>query len=163
MKSSMTKIALGLASVFAFASVAGANELLVTDSGAKRGGQQLALDFVNSGDATALEFEVSVPKGVTPNTSKCVSEIPKTHVGACKFNEKTGKIVVMVYSNENAKLPAGMVAIGTIATDSMAKGGISASNLLVADASAAKLSATITGDAAAVDGPRSNQNQNQAK
>lgn len=163
MNISKKAVALGLAvSMLSLASVAGANELVVTDSASKKGGQQLALDFMNSGEATAFEFEVNVPKGVVPNTSKCVSELPKSHVGACHFDAKNSKIVVMVYSNDNAALPAGIVPVGKISVDSAAKGSIVASNLLVAGQSAQKLSSNISGDASS---GRSleNRRQNQIK
>lgn len=162
MKFSSKTFALGLAAaMLSTVGVVSANELVITDSGAKKGGQ-VALDFMNSGEATALEFEISVPRGVVPNTAKCVSEVPKSHVGACRFDEKSGKVVVMVYSNDNAILPAGIVPIGTIAVDSVAKGGVVAQNLLVAGQSAQKLSANISGDASSI---RSTDNlrQNQSK
>jgi hypothetical protein len=110
---------------------AAANEVIVTPG---QGGNRIALDFVHSGDATALEFHIQMPKGVRKvNTSKCVSEVPSTHTGACQFNEKTGNLVVIVYSNQNDLLPEGVISLGVVDAPGMGKGRPAISKLLVGD------------------------------
>jgi hypothetical protein len=120
---------------------AAANEVIVTPG---QGGNRIALDFVHSGDATAFEFQIQMPKGVRKvNTSKCVSEVPSTHTGACQFNEKTGNLVVIVYSNQNDLLPEGVISLGVVDAPGMAKGRPAVSKLLVGD---------VNGNALAVNG-----------
>lgn len=122
-----------------------ANELVTTaDTNSKSGSSFVALDFVNSGEATAFEFEVVVPAGVKVDTSACVSELPATHAGACKFNEKNGRVVVMVFSDTNALLPEGVVPIGRLGFSGQQLDAIKAENILVSDVNAKKLDAGVS-------------------
>lgn len=117
-----------------------ANEILLTEDAAKSSNRGVALDFVNSGEATAFEFEVVVPKGVTSvNTSKCLSELPSTHTGGCSYNEKLGRVVVIVLSMHNAPLPKGVVPVGTLSFDGMLKGAAGVDKVVVADMNAKAL------------------------
>lgn len=126
------------ASLLVFSAGVSANEVVSTVGKAKGG--QMALDFMNSGGVTALEFEVVVPKGVKVDTSKCVSELPSSHVGACRFNEKNGRVVVMVYSNDTALLPEGMVSIGRLQGGGI--GNASVRNLLISNVKGESVAST---------------------
>jgi hypothetical protein len=118
---------------------AAANEVIVTPG---QGGNRIALDFVNSGEATAFEFEIQMPQGVRKvNTAKCVAELPSTHTGACQFNEKTGNLVVIVYSNQNDLLPEGVISLGVVDAPGMARGAPAVSKLLVGDVNGNSLAA----------------------
>ena len=117
-----------------------ANDVLMTQANAKAGGSsQLALDFVNSGDASAFEFEIAVPKGAKVDTAGCLAELPSSHTGACKFNEKTGRVIVLVYSNANEVLPDGIVPLGRIAISGPSKGA-QVEKVLVSDQTGKPLS-----------------------
>lgn len=121
-----------------------ANEVVLTEGTAKQGNGRLALDFVNSGSATAFEFEIVVPKGTRQvDTSSCLSELPGTHTGACKFNSEVGRVVVIVYSNENKPLPDGLVSLGWIGIQSK-RGGATLEKLLVSDKEGRPLPQTTT-------------------
>ncbi len=120
-----------------------ANEVVLTHG---QGANRLALDFVASGDATAFEFELALPKGSRNiDTSKCLAELPATHTGACKFNPDTGNVVVIVYSNDNRPLPAGIVSLGWI----QAPGGQAplVQKLLVSDTTGRSLPVSVSGQA----------------
>jgi hypothetical protein len=119
---------------------AAANEVIVTPG---QGGNRIALDFMHTGEATAFEFEIRMPKGVkNVNTSKCVSEVPATHTGACQFNEKTGNLVVIVYSNQNDLLPEGVISLGFVDAPGVASARAqpAVSKLLVGDVNGNPLS-----------------------
>lgn len=123
---------------------ANANELVATIDQAKKGSANVSIDFASSGAATAFEFEVAVPKGAVVDTKNCVSEVPSSHVGACKYDQAKGKVVVMVYSNTNAKLPEGIVPVGRIAVSGKAVQSVRVENILVADAQAGRLDAKVS-------------------
>lgn len=119
---------------------ASANEVVLTEDASKSSGRALALDFMSSGGATAFEFEIVVPKGAKGvDTSKCLSELPSSHTGACAYNPKTGRVVVLVYSGNNALLPEGVVSLGTISVDGMLKGSAGVEKVLVSDPQAQPL------------------------
>jgi len=136
MNISKSFLAAGLALVMA--APAYANEVLLTQGEAKSAGQ-VALDFVNSGQATAFEFEIVVPRGATVDTKSCLSEIPSSHTGACRFDEKNGRVIVMVYSNSNELLPEGVVPLGRINVSGGARAKVQ--NVLVSDVSGKPLAA----------------------
>ncbi len=100
-----------------FASFASnADELLVTSGAAKaKVGHTYAIDFMSSGEAVALQFNIKIPKGVRDSQidlSACVADLPKSHAGQCKVAK--GHIVGLVYSDTNEALPAGLVSVGRI-------------------------------------------------
>jgi hypothetical protein len=101
----------------------GQNEVLLTSDAAKGGNASLAtLDLVTDGQATAFEFSIKVPKGVkNVDTSKCLADLPSSHNGNCVYREKFGDILVIAFSPVNAKLPAGIVSLGSIKVDNAAK------------------------------------------
>jgi len=121
-----------------------ANELVATVDQAKKGVTNVSIDFASTGAASAFEFEVVVPKGAAVDTKNCVSEVPASHVGACKFDQAKGKVVVMVYSNTNAKFPEGIVPVGRIMVSGKAGQAVRIENILVADAQAGKLDAKVS-------------------
>lgn len=118
-----------------------ANDVLMTQENAKAGGRsQLALDFVNSSNATAFEFEIAVPKGAKIDTAGCLSELPSSHTGACQFSAKTGRVIVMVYSNANEALPSGVVPLGRISVSGSSEAA-RVEKVLVSDPSGKPLTA----------------------
>lgn len=112
-------IALSLSS----AAFAQQNEVILTSSGAKAGQAMAALDLVTSGEAVAFEFSVPLPKGVASvDTSKCLADLPSSHQGHCVFREKSNDVFVIAFSPVNAKLPGGVVPLGTIQFNGNAEG-----------------------------------------
>lgn len=130
----MIRFGIAAALIGGMAAGAQANEILVTGAAAKGGaGGHVALDFVSDGNATAFEFEVPVPAGAKVNTAKCLSELPATHTGGCKFNEKNNAVVVIVYSNQNDALPGGVVPIGSLAVSGVQAAELRAEKVLVSN------------------------------
>ncbi|MEZ5463864.1 MAG: hypothetical protein R3F22_01295 [Lysobacteraceae bacterium] len=149
------KIGAAIAGALMISSVS-AGQLVVTNGAAKKGAQSMALDFATDGNATALQFEISLPKGVSADQvdlSACTADLPKTHGGAC--NVAKGKIIGLVFSDSNELLPAGVVSIGRISfRGSNAKvGAMQVTKFLVSDANANQLEAKVMVDGAASDGP----------
>lgn len=132
-----------LAGSLLLAGAVSANELIVT-SEKNAGGQATALDFSSKGQASALQIRFAVPNGASVSLSKCVSELPATHAGECRYDK--GVLTVLVYSDTNAKLPAGVVSIGTVSIAAKAGGSLAMTELLAFDAQANKLSVKSQGD-----------------
>lgn len=132
-----------LAGSLLLAGAVSANELIVT-SEKSAGGQAAALDFSSKGQASALQIRFAVPSGASVNLSKCVSDLPATHGGECRYDK--GVLTILVYSDTNAKLPAGVVSIGTVSVASKAGGSLAMTELLAFDAQANKLSVKSQGD-----------------
>jgi hypothetical protein len=133
----MTKVALAAALLSGF-SLAHADDLLSTQAAGKGGQNTVALDFVTSGDSVAFEFVVKLPKGATNvDLSSCLKGLPSTHKGQCVHHEKSGEVVAIAYSETNAKLPGGALALGNVRYTSLLKGGAAATieGLVVADGS----------------------------
>lgn len=108
-----------------------AAELVVIGDGpaAKRAGKETArLDFYSDGGVAAFQFGVKLPAGSAGvNTSKCLSGLPKSHIGACQLNKAGDMLAVVVYSTQNEALPSGTIQLGSITFKrSAAKGGYSA-------------------------------------
>lgn len=101
---------LGMCAMVATGSVA-ANELLLTEA-KSRGNQAFALDLASDGGATALQIRIDVADGAKADLSKCLSGLPKTHTGVCAMSGK--RITILVHSDQNAMLPAGLVSIGSV-------------------------------------------------
>lgn len=132
-----------------FAFSAGADELLVTPSAAKaKGGAVYAIDFVSSGEAVALQFNIRLPKGINASKvdlSRCVADLPKSHTGQCSVAK--GHIIGLVFNDTNEPFAPGMVSIGKISIDaSLAKSqkGLQISEFLVSDSKAKPVSSTVT-------------------
>jgi hypothetical protein len=118
-----------------FAGSVAANELIVTSE--KSGSARVAgLDVHSSGNASALQARFNVGPNAKVNLASCAKNLPKTHAGTCGY--ANGVVTVLVWSDTNALLPAGLVSLGTIGV-SMGKGGVKAlelSELLAFDAAA---------------------------
>jgi hypothetical protein len=87
------------------------------DSVERRGGVAVySLDFVSGGDVAAMDFSIRVPKdqlgGRALGVDQCVSALPATHMGQCRFNSETGTLKVVIFSMSNAELSTG--ALGQI-------------------------------------------------
>lgn len=115
-----TNIAFALALCFGFVASASAdNTFVVTQGATKAGKQSLALDFQSSGDASAFQFLIKLPRDARNiDTSKCLAALPKTHTGVCQAAPKGGKVAVVVYSGSNTPLPAGIHELGTLSYSS---------------------------------------------
>ncbi|MEB2314558.1 MAG: hypothetical protein OZ919_00485 [Xanthomonadaceae bacterium] len=103
-----------LAVICAFGS-AHADELLIT-SAKNKGGSATALDVVSDGSTTALQIRLNVGEGQKVDLSNCVSGLPSTHTGVCAY--KNGKVTILVHSDKNELLPAGVVSIGSVTMSS---------------------------------------------
>ena len=129
-----------------------AGQLVVTNGMAKKGAQSMALDFATDGNATALQFEIALPKGISADQvdlSACTADLPKTHGGAC--NVAKGKIIGLVFSDSNEVLPAGVVSIGRISINGSngKAAALEVTKFLVSDAQANQLEAKVVVDGAA--------------
>ncbi len=81
--------------------VAAASDLVVTALGKGT----YSFDFVNSGDVSALDFQVSLPKlegRQAADIDACVAGLPSSHRGGCAI--KNGALRLFVYSPTNAVL-----------------------------------------------------------
>lgn len=136
------------------AGVASANTVVVTQGGARDAGL-LALDFQSSGDVSAFQFTVDLPKGVSNiDTSKCLSELPKGFTGVCR--SKGNRVAAVVYSGDNTPFPADVVALGTVSySGSLAKdaGSIVVGNMVGSMPSGAE-SSKMKSDVSLDDGAR---------
>lgn len=140
----ISSVLLGCGALF-FLNNAYANEVVATvGSNAKAGSTVVALDFASSGEVTTFEFEVVIPKGATVDTSRCTAELPSSHVGACSFNKKSGRVVVMIYSNTLTPLPQGVVSIGKLGISGQKVGGVKVQNVLVSDKNSKALDSKAT-------------------
>ena len=133
-----------LSTAVVFAGSAAADELLVTSSAAKGGNANaVALDYQSSGAATGLEFKLTVPKGAQVDTSKCLSQVPKSHTGVCAYSSEAGIVTGMVFSDNNDLLPKGLVSIGTISVKGKgAADAFKVQHFLAADANGQNIGAT---------------------
>lgn len=142
-----TKIAM-LAAAALLAAGASANEIIVTNEGGTNG-QATALDLSSDGKVSAIQMRFAVPgvekSGV--NLSKCVSDLPASHAGQCNFAKN--ELIVMIYSDSNALLPAGVVSIGSVSFAG-AKASPRLTELLAFDASASPVAVKSKGFKSAV-------------
>mgnify|MGYP003405568824 CR=1 FL=1 len=120
----------------------GADELIVTSNASKaQDAQAYAVDFVTSGNAVALQFNIKLPKGVDArqvDLKSCMADLPKTHTGQC--NVAKGHIVGVAYNDTNVPFAAGIVPIGKLYIQSRGKGNrvgsLRVSEFLVSDKNA---------------------------
>ncbi len=118
-----------LAAALLVAGSAQAAELVVIGDGpaaGKRVGKETTrLDFYSEGGVAAFQFGVKLPAGTSGiNTSKCLTGLPKTHIGACQVNKAGDMLAVVVYSTQNEALPSGTIQLGSVTFKrSAAKGG----------------------------------------
>lgn len=127
-------------------SVASANEFVVTSAKA-RGSQAIGLDFVNEGEATALQLRFNLNKDAKVDLSKCVAALPATHSGQCAVSGDI--LTVLVYSDENALLPTGLVSIGSVSMsgrDSKAVTKVTLKEALAFDVSGNEIKSSHTQD-----------------
>lgn len=99
-KLSLSLICLMLVPTLVFSQ--GGPELLVT-----KNKSIYTIDFANekSEPITAMMFSINIGELSEQqiDLAKCVSGLPETHVGFCKYNP--GVVKVVIYSNSNALLP----------------------------------------------------------
>ena len=137
------------------AGAASANTVVVTQVGARGNTGLVALDFQSNGDASAFQFTVDLPKGVSSiDTSKCLAKLPKGFTGVCQ--SKGNRVAAVVYSGSTTTFPADMVSLGTISYNgSLAKGvdEIVVSNL-VGSTPSGKETSSIKSDVSIEDGTR---------
>lgn len=133
-----------------FSVSASANEVLLTASEAKSTAGAMALDLVTDGNVTAFEFTVSANGAKSVDTSKCLSELPKSHQGTCVFRAKTNDVIVIAFSPTNAVLPSGVVGLGSLnlPAASAAKVGVRADNVVFAGADGREIKANRNADSA---------------
>lgn len=102
------------AGLMSAASVASADELLVTGAASEkaRGTSHIALDIVSDGQTRGFDFVIQVPKGAKVDTTKCMSALPKGFQGSCQFNGT--EITGLAFSWEPIVLEKGVHSIGTV-------------------------------------------------
>lgn len=123
-------------------SAAMADELLVT-SEAGKGRSMMALDLATNGQAVGIQAKIALPKGVDASKvdlSGCLSDLPSSHKGNCVMLD--GQVLVLVYSDSNEPLPAGVVSIGRVGFAGGKGGELAVTEFLVSDANANPLPAT---------------------
>lgn len=110
---------IAISAVMAIGSLASANaaetEELVLTSVAKSANGAFSIDVVTGGTATALQFNIALPKNVKPgdvDLSRCMADLPKHFEGHC--NVAKGQIIGIAYNDEGVALPAGIVSVGQI-------------------------------------------------
>lgn len=111
-----------LATLLGCASVAGANEVVISSNQTKSG-SIYSFDVALSGEVAGFQFMIEDPRmtesGV--DVSKCTADLPKGLSGYCRAAE--GKLGVIVFSPDASKIPGDMVAVGSIRVTGMAKAG----------------------------------------
>jgi hypothetical protein len=104
-----------------------ADDLIATQAAGKGGRNTVAFDLVTSGESTVVEFVVQLPKGATNvDVSKCMTGVPSSHQGKCQYHEKTGEVIAIAYSSNNALFASGAIGLGSVSYDSLLKGGSAA-------------------------------------
>lgn len=72
-----------------------------------------SIDFVSAGGTTAMDFSIQFPPGSVSQNSiaigSCVADLPKSHMGQCKFNAESNELKVVIFSLGNAELPTGSI------------------------------------------------------
>lgn len=125
-----------------------AEELVLTTNAAAKGkAGAIALDIMTEGNAAAIQFNIALPKGISPeqvDLSQCMADLPKTHRGEC--NVAKGQIIGVAYNDEGVTLPEGLVSIGKIHLKggSVAKANLRVLNFVVSTYDAKELSTKIT-------------------
>jgi hypothetical protein len=138
----MSKNFIAAVAAVALAGPAAADQLVF--SAEKAGGARVAaLDYVSEGTATAFEFRINVPGGdaASVDLSRCVSSLPKSHVGQCSFVK--GQIIGIVYSDTNELLPKGVLPIGQISVVTKAVGDLSVALFNAVDKAGESISSTV--------------------
>lgn len=118
-----------------------AEELVVT-SLAKSANAAVAIDIVTEGSATAIQFNIALPKGVIAeqvDLSRCTADLPKHFEGKCSVAR--GQIIGIAYNDEGKTLPAGIVSVGKIGFKGKvnSKMKLKVVNFVVSDAQAKEL------------------------
>lgn len=127
-----------------FSISAGANELLITPSMAKRGGSSFSIDFVSDGSAVALQYNIALPKGVAPeqvNLKSCAVDLPSQYVGQCSVAKN--QIIGFVVNDSNEPFPAGLLPIGKVTISGADLGKLNVLKLEVADHNAKVLPSSV--------------------
>ena len=143
MRTKITSISLAVSLCFAAFTASASDELVMATE--KAGGRSaLSLDFATEGNAVALQFNISVPKGTSAaqiDLKSCLADLPKSHAGNCVYNEKAGEIIGLVYSDANEVLPSGVVSIGHIGLKGLASDNLKVAQFLVSGADAQPIEA----------------------
>ena len=103
-----------VASLVFVASTAYAKEELLVSTGSAKALSSVAIDFVSSGAATAVQVNAQVdPKYVGSVKFGCGKGAPASHQVSCTVNPD-GRVVMIAFSGSNELLPKGVVSLGTI-------------------------------------------------
>ena len=75
-----------------------ANDSLIVTGEKAKGGTAIAIDYMSSGLATGLQFNIAVPGGdkAKVNLGNCLKSLPATHGAVCNFAK--GQVIGMVFS-----------------------------------------------------------------
>lgn len=83
----------------------------VASTGVFSAGKGFSIDLISAGEVVALDFEIRIeaPNGLPTEAglSDCVSMLPKSHMGQCRYHADRGALKVVVFSVSNAGLPTG--------------------------------------------------------
>lgn len=138
----MKNFILAASMLFASSQAFAANDSLIVTGEKAKGGTAIAIDYMSSGMATGLQFNIAVPGGdkAKVNLGNCLKSLPSTHGAVCNFAK--GQVIGMVFSDTNALLPAGMLSLGTIAV-SGAQGHPEIISFVAADAQGNRIPASV--------------------
>lgn len=113
-------------------------------SSLSRGGASTyTIDYVSDSSGTAMDFAVKIDGGARTkvNTANCVSDLPSTHTGDCRYHADRGILKVVVFSMTNAPLHTG--PIGSIQVSGAKSVQIVKDSLTVSDSDGNKVSAEV--------------------
>lgn len=113
-------------------------------SSLSRGGASTyTIDYVSDSSGTAMDFAIKVDGGARTrvDTANCVSGLPSTHTGDCRYHADRGILKVVVFSMTNAPLHTG--PIGSIQVSGAKSVQIVKDSLTVSDSDGNKVSAEV--------------------
>lgn len=115
--------------VLSCSAIASGGEVVLAEGQAKRsGGKDVSIDLVGASSASAFSFVINLPSdAANVDVSRCVSELPKSHVARCEKVSDT-RVAVIGWSAKLEPLGSDLVAVGRISFDSMQKDAASVSD-----------------------------------
>ncbi len=132
--------ALTLSAGFAYAG----NNLVVAS--ADKGQTAFSADAMLDGQAVGLQFSIKIT-GATEksrvNLDNCLKALPKSHTGSCGLSADKTVVTGLVFSLSNAKLPAGVLPLGTVHVASGEKVSFEVVEFLVAGDAGRQLDAVV--------------------
>lgn len=136
-------VAIGAGAILSLMSQTAMSEELLVTSGNAKGRSSVALDLSTNGEAVGFQFNIKLPEGISADQvdlKSCVADLPKSHAGQCSVAK--GEVIGLVFSDQNAKIPAGLISIGRISFNGNVQKDLVISQFLVSDAAANPISSS---------------------